>query len=1834
MTEAFERLLNELNASGPVSTDALIDALSIVRAHRTLTGTIPAVRTFLDLSTRYPELLQAPETLDWSAGLEVLERIAKIDTDDANLSGYILKHKVEEDITPLRPLTGDSGICDLLLMRAKGTIEQQLQHQELTAWYIWQVQRLHAGYVTRVEYKKYLLDNKPKAENADNRLLKTAHGSRVYQAFLAVRKKSDSKDVEPERLSRLTKLGLGMSLERSVELTLLARLAQLESSRSIRKLTQYAKEELGFVEQTLRAAVYDIDGAMPSALVLLLITNWLPELTRRTSNRTRRRKKDRKNFRPDVTRSKFLTEIIDRVDENGVHAGTVIDLHFNSEPNKEEIEDKYEEDDDPDEQEYAEADVTLFLGESEDLLRGYYAAKGRQTAIEYANALLPWSKWTLSRVAVDAVLGLVRLVESENKPHEETERRARLAIGLCLVSGRSLSEVANPLFAAGLPEISKDHPVGISVDNHLLVVRAGRPKLKSEASMTEFCHKTTQYIRLPLPPDWQPLIQSLGIRRPARGAGILALAREFLRTLDPHLQVTGTGLRLALGKELAQVTRGDLGMLKIVTDGSDANLQNIGHYISCSVAQIESCWREAAEALVGPLPDISSSRDHVWAGARHAFDIDKLAVLVESIKTRISDAKREDDSIKAFNLHTLYLSYWLGLATAGRKSRKPVPRIFLAGNWVLVMDKSRGDSSTDRVLPLTEGLLAQLDSYFTHASELSLSAPDLDPLIFTEFGYQIQLQYLRRDGSVAPYRPKYQEKHHDITPLPANWGRKFARSESGALRGRYRDAGLGHWAQGRNPWRQTSTLDSQNFSQRWLDLQHGLEPTLGFTPIYIYDGDPTSRPVPRLAMPPKALKEKQPSTSTPQVDDYSAAQLNAMLKRVSNEQYRDVFEDDNPFPNLALDLVRRTLKKNLPKDETERISMACALCDHVRKETKIPLYAMRPRPLYAGKITLDTSALLTLAYVEEHVLPQFYDELANMHSPEIDKEGAPIELGRFLMIVIWRLGLTRWPLLDAFLKRISRGAPVLATHNTRYLILTVPSQHTNEPMRRTVILDDYSASYLLAERQRLHPVLEYFYTLNQQRRRGQAERAINTYLTAIGCAKKRISLSAMTDAAVQSIMLSTSPLVASYSAGQFYTHDLDDTDLRRLAGLMPKRTGVNDQDLGRDIRDDQITTDTESIPVDVDQECDSQALALIKGAVGLTKLRAQLLDYRPETAVDRLLRGFVVWQLDALLASGENKLTPRKRNHMINRITIVAHALQGFSAVTARWNTIDEASLESLAELSADHFPTRAHNGAWHWFHLFLRDKNADHAGFKIERLGLMRDHMVSAKILSQAECDQIRSILPSVRSGIGNPNFRLSASRLFDLIVTYGFRRSEAEHLRCIDTQVNMARVQPYGNHGLKTAWAERAVPLDYAPIEIRQWIDEVVLNGQKCLVDPGRDTDADGSNYFNAMNRLIKHVTQDEDLGSHHLRHTVASSLTLSLLAKPTEIVEILDDFPWIEGHLVDQRRLTALLGSEGDGGQGLQAVSAMLGHSHPTTTARHYIHGMCVALHAGLRKTDTLDSSRSFERRIASRATVQRWAKAARESAPADVSDDQKRQIINRYLRDQVEKFVGEGVHVDETPLSKPTVIDPPIEPSGGAGQRQISFDILEAIDRSLRDGEKLVDDDILKRAACRMKQLGAINSGKIGSDLPRHPLVQCSNGVLLPARLAAHKATDVAVAMCDWLEWLRLHHIDDFHWVLDKWINSSQAKRGYMRLDGQGEWDRAQAISAINGVCIDLSKHSTTASRQATNSNATLLMRIRRLSDNGKFTNRGTEAIRWVMTYVSAMHSPLFADSVSD
>src|SRR5699024_2400245 len=131
---------------------------------------------------------------------------------------------------------------------------------------------------------------------------------------------------------------------------------------------------------------------------------------------------------------------------------------------------------------------------------------------------------------------------------------------------------------------------------------------------------------------------------------------------------------------LLNIAGGDLGLQKLITDGNEANTQNIIHYASYPLGDVEYCWRVAVEMLTGeclPAISLTNAVQH-WVGTPHSYDIVQLKQVCEQLQNSIIKADLNNDLLEAFPSFSLYMAVRLGLATAGPSTKRPLPRFYVA----------------------------------------------------------------------------------------------------------------------------------------------------------------------------------------------------------------------------------------------------------------------------------------------------------------------------------------------------------------------------------------------------------------------------------------------------------------------------------------------------------------------------------------------------------------------------------------------------------------------------------------------------------------------------------------------------------------------------------------------------------------------------------------------------------------------------------------------------------------------------------------------------------------------------------------------------------------------------------------------------------------------------------------------------------------------------------------------------------------------------------------------------------------------------------------------------
>lgn len=223
----------------------------------------------------------------------------------------------------------------------------------------------------------------------------------------------------------------------------------------------------------------------------------------------------------------------------------------------------------------------------------------------------------------------------------------------------------------------------------------------------------------------------------------------------------------------------------------------------------------------------------------------------------------------------------------------------------------------------------------------------------------------------------------------------------------------------------------------------------------------------------------------------------------------------------------------------------------------------------------------------------------------------------------------------------------------------------------------------------------------------------------------------------------------------------------------------------------------------------------------------------------------------------------------------------------------------------------------------------------------------------------------------------RDALARSFILLVAYrfGLRGSEATGLRRsdwieIEGHPTVVLVRPNAHRKLKSLAARRQIPLlfDLSSIEIliiQHWLSSfnsqllVPSDGPLFTADANLVNLMDGKRLRNEVVGTLKHVTKNPGTTLHHARHQFANSVLLLLIDSPSVIwPEISDDTQRTPDRAQSARRL--LLGNAEVSRRTLWALAGLMGHAHPSTAVRSYIHVLPDLASAYLCRTDSIESA----------------------------------------------------------------------------------------------------------------------------------------------------------------------------------------------------------------------------------------------------------------------------------
>ena len=276
----------------------------------------------------------------------------------------------------------------------------------------------------------------------------------------------------------------------------------------------------------------------------------------------------------------------------------------------------------------------FFLAEQSDLIRGLYASKSTSQHIEAANVGLVWTK---SRLSLNSIQEVFRLCQPS---HTDASLilRAKLALILSLLTGRSVTELTAPRFSRNADQnniaIQYDH----TLSAYVLSVFAGTPTLKKKPEHSKFHVPWTNELHLVLPSELNDLVsqvKNLGITR--RHMAVERDVSELINRLPQELEISLKSIRDILPRLLYDHSQGDLAVVKAVTNASGRNYDNLIHYASFEQRQLEQLWADCLRTIKIDIPQyIHTSSERV--GSPIGIKIVEIQNEITRIKNRINQA--------------------------------------------------------------------------------------------------------------------------------------------------------------------------------------------------------------------------------------------------------------------------------------------------------------------------------------------------------------------------------------------------------------------------------------------------------------------------------------------------------------------------------------------------------------------------------------------------------------------------------------------------------------------------------------------------------------------------------------------------------------------------------------------------------------------------------------------------------------------------------------------------------------------------------------------------------------------------------------------------------------------------------------------------------------------------------------------------------------------------------------------------------------------------------------------------------------------------------------------
>lgn len=516
--------------------------------------------------------------------------------------------------------------------------------------------------------------------------------------------------------------------------------------------------------------------------------------------------------------------------------------------------------------------LVLPEGESEGLARpGVRPGTASRWAADWLRRMHMAHPLVPGRLELDQVRGLLRAMADPKKVEPENAAaaacmHAAIALGRSLEAGCTL-KIHTSLQRATL-EPDRIH---YGLAERQWVVFAPPPAWR-ETPAAECERALWPQVRLIDRTSFWRLLEAHGLAHPGVPVRRLTEVRrdELLRWTGDHLPriaAPADACRDFLFHRLLAVTRGDLGIARLITGRELAHSATVAHYAYYRTETVWNAYRRswqedasapAAAAETGPVAEVAASTIRHGYGARRVPEVGAVRQLVEWLRERV----RRSAGAERHNLYTAYT--WVGLVLG--TAMRPVTTIVLhdpvsgMGRFPVMtfVDKARSDYHR-RITALPAALAEHLDRYAHYLRALDLEMRGTGA---AGGAHALPFRYCDEDsaGGDSPkggkqekdrqadrrwraFRPSdFQHLCGAVFGLELYALRRFVRTELAqdeGLTAEDVDAWMGHWFDGLSPVDRLSTypmgrlqeiaggaaarlLAKTSFKALWIDQRWGL----------------------------------------------------------------------------------------------------------------------------------------------------------------------------------------------------------------------------------------------------------------------------------------------------------------------------------------------------------------------------------------------------------------------------------------------------------------------------------------------------------------------------------------------------------------------------------------------------------------------------------------------------------------------------------------------------------------------------------------------------------------------------------------------------------------------------------------------------------------------------------------------------------------------------------------------------------------------------------------------------------------------------------------------------